>query len=149
MLSSQQLIIFCLVQPLWLLPSFSTLLCFALSQLSFSKYFLVFLSPFDLQEAFGIQHVLSFKMSPFINLLSLHQNDNHTFTFTSLAWFANCCSIIQSPNSVICFKNTFFSPNSHHSFSFLFLLLFFFFFFAGITLDVTLHHKFVYFIWPP
>ena len=28
---------FCLVQLLWLLPSFSTLLCFALSQLSFSK----------------------------------------------------------------------------------------------------------------
>ena len=50
---------FRLLQPLWLLPSFSTLLCITLSQLSFSKQFLVFLSPFNLQESFGKQHVLS------------------------------------------------------------------------------------------
>ena len=69
---------FCLVQALWLLPGFSTLLCFALSQLSFSKQFLVFLSPFDFQESFGIQHVLSSKMSAFINLPSLHQITTHS-----------------------------------------------------------------------
>ena len=68
---------FCLVQLPWLLSSFSTLLCFTLSQLSFSKQFLVFLSPFNLQESFGTQHVLSSMRTPFINLLSLHQITTH------------------------------------------------------------------------
>ena len=73
---------FSLEQPLWLLPSFSTPLCFALSQLSFSKQFLVFLSPFNLQESFGIQHVLSSKMSPFINNNNNNNNNNSLYFHT-------------------------------------------------------------------